>query len=303
MNLPVIAALGYLLTDHLISVDHFPVQAGEHQSLLDLEIQPGGMCNFLIAGQHFGGSMRALDSIGDDREGNQLLHLLENEGVDISGVTQVNNARSRSVVVLNDRTGAHVFLPYPGSEMPEQMFSTSMQDSLKSADALYLDGFTLQQSHIQKAAFAAAQWMHSSGKKIFFDPGPHYGKEAAELLPFVDNLFLTRDELTAWLSKGINDAFSIGNSIKWIVVKEGPQGCTIYPRAESPLHTSGLNVQVIDTLGAGDVFNAAFIVSYLCGKPLPECAKFANAAGALMVQKLGAGMNIPELNEVEKALK
>ena len=301
-NKPHIAAIGYLLTDWLFSLDHFPILPNEHQNLAEAVIEPGGMCNFLIAGQRLGGRMAALDAIGADPYGLELLAKLSREGVDITQVVKIPGARSRGTVVMSDLLGQHVFLPYFGEEMPEQALASGWKQLLMDCDALYLDGFTLKQPHVRKASLEAARWIKEQGRKVFFDPGPTGGETVREILPFTSGMMLTAAELSGLTGPGADGLFAASDALEIVVVKEGEKGCSIYSRGAEPLYCPGFAVPVVDTMGAGDVFNAAFILSLLQGKSLMECSAFANAAGAAKVQKFGAGCNAPTLEEVKRML-
>jgi ribokinase len=61
-------------------------------------------------------------------------------------------------------------------------------------------------------------------------------------------------------------------------------------------------VEVVDTTGAGDTFNAAFAVAAAEGKKIKECIRFANRAASLSIIKLGAQSGMPTREEVEKSL-
>ena len=163
-----IATVGYLISDWLAAVKHFPVVPGDHQTLSEIAVEPGGMCNFLIAGQRLGGQMIALDAIGMDSYGLELLGVLAEEGVDTRGVVQVSGARSRGVMVMSDSVDQHVFMAYPGSEMPLQTLNQDWQRILAGVEALYLDGFSLRQEHVRAAALAAARWMAGAGQAGVF---------------------------------------------------------------------------------------------------------------------------------------
>jgi ribokinase len=65
----------------------------------------------------------------------------------------------------------------------------------------------------------------------------------------------------------------------------------------------GFSVTAVDTTAAGDVFNGAFAVAFAEKRPLPEAVKFANAAAALSVTKLGAQPSAPMRKSVEKLVK
>jgi ribokinase len=284
-------------------VEHFPVTPGDHQTLSHLEIEPGGMCNFLIAGQRLGGEMHALDAIGADRYGLMLLETLEAEGVDVSQVVRVEGVKSRGVTVLNGSNDQHAFMAYSGSLLPVQALSAEWAQTLAEADVLYLDGFSLRQEHIRGAVEEAARRMHERGGKVFYDPGPTM-HASPEFLNSVYGIFLTEEELRGWMGLGgAEGAWSLlEEGPELVVIKQGAAGCTVVTAGHSHV-CKGYSVPVRDTLGAGDVFNAAFVLSLLQGKSAAECGAYANAAGAATVQKFGAGMNVPSREEVKGGIR
>jgi fructokinase len=74
---------------------------------------------------------------------------------------------------------------------------------------------------------------------------------------------------------------------KIICVTLGDQGCGIF--TENALHTfNGFSVQVVDTVGAGDAFAAAFLHGHQLGWSTERTASFANALGALVASRAGA---------------
>ena len=62
-------------------------------------------------------------------------------------------------------------------------------------------------------------------------------------------------------------------------------------------------VQVVDTTGAGDTFNAAFAVALSEGKTTKESLGFANRAASISVTKFGAEGGMPTREEVDRALQ
>ena len=89
--------------------------------------------------------------------------------------------------------------------------------------------------------------------------------------------------------------------IKYVVLKLGERGCYIYDGKYCDL-ISPYDVPVVDTTAAGDVFTAALTTEYLRTNDIISSAKFANAAGALAVTKLGAINSVPTLEEVRKLI-
>ena len=86
-----------------------------------------------------------------------------------------------------------------------------------------------------------------------------------------------------------------------LIVTQGKNGALYHDGKEQVL-VAGFKVSALDTTGAGDTFNAAFAVAIAEGKSFAESIRFANAAAALSVQKLGAQGGMPYREEVERML-
>jgi ribokinase len=83
-----------------------------------------------------------------------------------------------------------------------------------------------------------------------------------------------------------------------VVLKLGERGCYVYDGKFCDL-ISPYEVNAVDTTAAGDVFTAALTAEYLRTNDILTSARFANAAGALAVSKMGAIASIPTLDEVK----
>jgi sugar/nucleoside kinase (ribokinase family) len=87
-----------------------------------------------------------------------------------------------------------------------------------------------------------------------------------------------------------------------VVIKRGAQGCLIQRDEETVLHP-GFTVPVCDTTAAGDAAAAALLWGWLHHCELPQLAALLNAAGAITVQRLGGGLNMPHLAEINALLQ
>jgi sugar/nucleoside kinase (ribokinase family) len=87
-----------------------------------------------------------------------------------------------------------------------------------------------------------------------------------------------------------------------IVVTEGKGGCTLYTQ-EGERHIPGLPVDEVDPTGAGDCFDAGFLVRWLSGYSSAEAARFANTCGALAVAAKGPMAGAQRLADVEAFMR
>lgn len=86
------------------------------------------------------------------------------------------------------------------------------------------------------------------------------------------------------------------------VVKQGGKGATAYSSASNTTAV-GRSLTVVDTIGAGDAFNAGYILAWLCGLSELQCLERGNACGAVAVTRRGGATQLPNLNHLSKQLR
>ena len=89
-----------------------------------------------------------------------------------------------------------------------------------------------------------------------------------------------------------------------LVVKRGPLGCAVIdgevPRSlDDAFNGKGVEVEVLNVLGAGDAFSAGFMSGWVRGEPYDACARYANACGALVVSRHGCSPAMPTRVELD----
>src|SRR5690606_26065958 len=134
---------------------------------------------------------------------------------------------------------------------------------------------------------------------IFFDPSHVVAQivrdDLITMIGLVDVLLLNEDEAEAIVgAAAIDDTLqkllSLGPQV--VVLKLGPRGCVV-ATTTSRVEVPGFEVEVVDTVGAGDSFAAAFVAGWIRGGSLEHCARLANAMGAMTSTQRGAGTRIP----------
>lgn len=304
---PRIVGLGDLVLD-LITEVGLPIVPGQHRETPPIRPEPGGGCNFLIAGAHLGAHMSAVGVVGDDVFGRLVVEGLKAEEVDTSAIFCAPGSTSAVVYDLIDpRTRLHTFVGSlaAGDPMP---FSTAARQQIEQADAVFLQGYTLLERQLPGLVDEALALARQLGKPLYFDVGPPAAAVPEERLRAVlaqmDVIMMTADEIEI-VAPAMDEQeacaalFALG--ISAIVIKRGGQGCSICT-PEAHFQAPGLPVTVVDTVGAGDCFNAAFVYGRCTGMSWQRAAELANGMGAACVQKVAAGRNAPTRAEVAAAL-
>ena len=303
-----IVSIGDLVLD-IIMPARFPIRSGEHQNLTSRGIEPGGSANFMIAARNLGLDVSAAGTVGDDVYGTQILAPLRAHGVDVTNVVVSPGSTSTLVITLTDtQNGEHVFLGNLG-EGPDIPYPAGLDATIERADALFLSGYTLVEKRIVALTLRAVDYAQRLGKPIYMDVGPLFKLADEEhvkwVLKHVHLLLLTADEASlvtdeTHYEQAYADLLLEGPT--YAIVKMGPQGCLIVTR-DWWFQVPAFPVDhVVDTVGAGDTFDAAFMAGLLNGLEMRACALLANAMGAASTMKVGAGTNAPTCAEVMAVL-
>ena len=153
---------------------------------------------------------------------------------------------------------------------------------------------------------AAADMAAARGALVILNPAP------AQALP--DKLLkkisiLTPNEHEAELLSGIrvnNEAscgraadILLGKEVEAVIITLGARGAFV-ASAGTRQHVPGFNVTPVDTTAAGDTFNGALAVALAKGMPMLDAVRFANAAGAISVTRMGAQPSAPSRREIKR---
>jgi ribokinase len=156
---------------------------------------------------------------------------------------------------------------------------------------------------------AAAKLARNHGVKVILNPAPAQ--------PLKDDLLrnisiLTPNETETELLTGIkvHDKTSaeqaskilLGKGLEAVLITLGPRGVFLAtPKMRKTV--PGFKVKAVDSTAAGDIFNGALAVALSEGKSLEDAVRFANAAGALSVTRLGAQPSAPKRKEIKNFMK
>jgi sugar/nucleoside kinase (ribokinase family) len=305
---PLLVSIGDLVVD-LITPTRLPILPFQHQETRGLYLEAGGACNFNILARRLGLDVRPIGAIGADVFGRELIAILTAEAINLDAVAVLPGSRTCVVLDLIDReTHAHTFV---GSlaEGPLVEYTPAINTLIGTAGAVFCQGYNLHEAQLRTLLGAALIAARQQSVTIYCDTGPTlaHGIEAArirQLITSCDVLLMTEEEIPFAAAGRVGDeayAYLFAAGARAVVVKQGAAGCTVVlPDERVPV--PGFRVPLVDTIGAGDCFDAAFVYGRLHGLDWRAAAELANAAGAASVQKRGSGRNVPTRAEVEAVL-
>ncbi|MBB5356904.1 ribokinase [Rhodanobacter sp. ANJX3] len=291
-----IVVVGSINMDLVTLAPRFPAP-GETLMAESFHTIPGGKgANQAVAAARLGAEVSLIGALGNDIFGRQLRQGLIDEGVDITHVQSLDDCASGTASITVAQGDNHILVvPAANARVTSEQVELA-KDLIERADAV------LVQMEIPLATVeATVRLAHRLGVPVILNPAP------AQPLP-TDWLKLVRyvtpnqHELAILLDADGNDDFHalMQRAPCPVVLTRGEEGAW-YREDGSPIHQSGFHVDVVDTTGAGDTFNAALAVFLHEG--LPIAVKKACAAAALSVSRLGAQGGMPRLSEVKALLE
>lgn len=241
---------------------------------------------------------------GNDVFGHFMLNQLELHGVDITNIHMAEAGSTGLSIILN-RGADRAILTYSGliSALKAENIS---DDLLLQTRHLHVASYFLQQSlqpdlpHL----FAHARTLGvTTSLDTNYDPSGRWS--GFDELLAVTNVFLPNEAEACSLTRVENVATAadrLAGQVETLAIKLGAQGA-LGIRQGQKVRVPSIPIKVMDTVGAGDSFDAGFIYGYLNGWPLEKTLRLAVVCGALSTRKAGGTNSQATLEESLKALE
>jgi sugar/nucleoside kinase (ribokinase family) len=246
-----------------------------------------------------------MGKVGDDDNGRFMLAQLQEVGIGTQGV-RVDPAVQTGVTISLTYPEEKAQITYQGSIADYHLSDVDL-DALGHYAHLHMASMYLQ-TGLQPAFPALLRRAQDLGLSTSldpgWDPGERWDQVLFEALGAVDVLFVNEHEAKAIAhTVSVREAArSLAAYVDMAVVKLGPGGALLADR-HSLLENPAFPVQVVDTTGAGDSFDAGFLFKYIVvGGSKTEALRFANACGAMAVTRVGGASSVPSAGEVEAFL-
>jgi sugar/nucleoside kinase (ribokinase family) len=297
-----ILVAGEINPDLILTGDVAPVFGQVEQLIDEARLAIGSSSAIFACGAaRLGLQVAFIGVCGDDIFGHFMLEEMQKRRVDVSNVIVHPGAGTGLSVILN-RAADRAILTYPG--LISALRAEDISDNLlRQARHLHVASYFLQTA-LQGGLPGLFRRAHSLGRTTSldtnWDPSGQW-RGLGEVLPLVDVLLLNESEAKA-IAHADNLASALGvlaEQSKLVAVKRGADGASLRTSAVS-ISVPSIAVDVIDTIGAGDTFDAGFIYGYLNHWPIERSLRLACACGAISTQKAGGSEGQPTLDEAMK---
>ena len=289
-----------------------PSSTGPMRFVQSFERKVGGAeLNFAIGCSRLGLQTGWISRLGNDEFGRHIFNSVRGEGIDMSEVKFVDGYPT-SLNFKEIMEGGDGSTSYYRSNSPTLTLSA---DSIKStyfesAKLLHITGVfpAIDEKNIEIIHTAILE-AKKQNMLISFDPNIRlklWSKERAKevllsFLPHVDILLTGLEEAELLLGTNqpkeiISECQKLG--ISYTAIKLGDKGAIGYHDGEYVEAAPVVPKKVVDTVGAGDGFDAGFVYGVLQNWPLERTLKFANTIGSMVVSIKGDNEGLPYLEDV-----
>ena len=292
-----IVCLGHAALDRIYSVPHMPVGSTKVRATAYTEVG-GGMasnaaCAIALLSDPLALRVEFWGRTGDDSAGDIIRRDLIRYGVDATHLRTFAGCMSSQSAVMVDPSGDRMIVNYRG-DVPVDDVSWLPFARIRSAAAILSDVRWLEGA---RALLLAARDASVPG---ILDADLGDVPIVRELVPLAEHAVFSEPGLSNWsghddVGRALRDAVAAGARIAGVT--RGGDGSTWL--IDGTFHTvPTIPVDVVDTLGAGDVFHGAYALAIAEGKTVLDAARFASVAAAIKCTRHGGRAGTPTRGEV-----
>lgn len=293
----------------------------------------GSSANTAFGCARLGLEVGMISRTGDDAMGRFLTETLAREGCDVSHVS-VDPARLTAAVVLgikDKETFPLIFYRENCADMA--ITEEDVEESyVAQSRALLITGTHFSTDYINRISNSALDCARRNDVRTVLDidyrpvlwgltkrgdgatrfiRSETVTAHLQRILPKIDLVIGTIEEFN--IAGGSSDIMASLTAIRRLtpgvfVVKRGPLGCAVIggevpASLDDAFNGHGVEVAVLNVLGAGDAFSAGFLSGWVRGEDYDACSRYANACGAMVVSRHGCAPAMPTRIELDYFLK
>lgn len=292
-----VICIGTAVIDTIFAVDRLPLAPGKNPSSSVKQVCGGLGANAAATVSALGGEGVLWSRIGDDAPGEAILRELEEWRVDTAAVQRVSGCASVIATVLVDRGGERQIVYRLDHRLVEGAPRVPLDD-IASAGALMADTWW------PTATVPALEEAKTRGIPSVLDVEVVSYPIETKLIELASHVLFAAEGLavcagTTDVSAGLRAMQSRTDA--WLGVTCGGEGA-FWLDGNQVRHVPAFEVDVVDTLAAGDVFHGALALALAEDQEIQEALRFAAAAAAVKCTRFGGRDGIPKRTDVARLL-
>ena len=296
-----ITIIGSTNVDFITRTERLPAMGESVLGGVFLQTFGGKGANQAVAVARAGGEGIFVTALGDDLYAPVLCETFTQAGLDTRHILHRAGMSCGTALVMIDREGHNYLSVASGANAALLPEDVDARRDLIAASALLVLQMEIPSASTARAIALAAE----EGTPVLLNYAPVFD-DTLPLSPAIHVLVVNEVEASALSGMDIislDDARRAAAALRRqgpraVIITLGADGALL-DGAEGQAHVPAFPITPIDTTGAGDTFCGALAVALVEGQPLATAARFASAAAALSVTRLGAQPSIPWRREID----
>ena len=300
-----IAVVGSSNIDLIMQLPHFPKPGETVPGGIFTQTFGGKGANQAVAAARAGGDVLFVSCLGTDNFAEAFMHRLEDDNIDTTNVYQESGVSTGTAMIMVDDSGENCIGVAPGAN-----YRLNERHMLKSKPALKEARVILLQGELHPDMLRhVLKWTKEEEKRVLLNMAPAQHLEE-EYLNGVQLLLVNESEAGILVKRpvnGIDEAKAAADELAehvggGVIVSLGENGSYLVSKEVTEM-VPAFKVQAVDTTAAGDVYCGTLATALVEGMSPLEAIRFASAAAAMSVTRLGAQPSIPYRQEIEEFLQ
>ncbi len=285
--------IGVAAQDFIYFVDEMPRTAEKYRARDFMTVGGGCAATAAVAVARLGGDVRLAARLGDDLLADLIVSELEGYGVDCVYMRRIAGKRSPLSSIFIDQAGERLIMGFRNKTMP------AGDDKLPDPLPLDVD-VVLADTRWIRGGVDLMRRAEAAGKPRVLDGEPPFDGCQKLIALSTHIIFSARglQELCGVedIAEGMKRVGAMTDA--WLAVTDGAKGVYYLDDAQV-IHVAVPQVEVVDTLGAGDTWHGAFALALAEGRPEIEAIVFANVAASLKCTRRGGRAGVPDRAAVD----
>ena len=297
-----------------INAMHFPIPNDVNKLIGTETVGPsyeivlgGSAVNFVRFCKKLGHTGFFIGKVGKDKSGKILTNLFKEENI-IPALSQdaTKQTNLNTNIVSDNNSSIMLSFGSANQSLAKKDVMDQLEKHINDIDLLYLGG-VFKLKNLLPSLTEIVGFVKSNQKKVVLDHGRIVNtvtdteKDIVKEMAMLSDYYLpSKDEfLELWNVATIDDGLHLfADKPVTVVVKDGENGA--YSMTNNAIvHVPAFAVDAVNSIGAGDSFNAGFITAQLEGKSLEESIRFAHAVAALKISQ----DDFPTRDDIDNLLK
>ncbi|MDX1640188.1 MAG: ribokinase [Balneolaceae bacterium] len=299
-----IIVLGSSNTDMIVKVPRIPAPGETILGGKFVQAAGGKGANQAVAAARSGGDVTFIANTGDDNFGKEAIEGFKKEGINTEYIFVDKKTPSGVALIFVDEDGENSIAVASGANGTLTPSQIRQIKDLSAGGDILLTQLETPLETVEEAIKIA----NENGVRVILNPAPAQPLDD-DLLKRIDILTPNQSETELLTGISVEDEESakkaasnlLSKGVKTVIVTLGSNGAFLMSK-DIQKTIPGFNVKAKDTTAAGDTFNGALAVGLAEGKPIEKAIRWAHAAAAISVTRMGAQPSVPKQKEIREFL-